>query len=189
MYKKGCRSPLGNRFMSLHLVTTYGSKDWKHDLLALWWKGPCVILTTPTAVKVAGIVPWSTTPERRRHTTLTQRTPSGPPRRTPPTHGKPRSFWGGRRKRGPGRALYKTELVKDSCCSASPTQFWTWACGAMPLSVMDKLPCWVSPLCYGDFNSRKELSSLSPTITFLCSPGVRRSHQWARDIGLHLTCQ
>ena len=25
-YKKGCRSPLGNRFMSLLLVTKYGSK-------------------------------------------------------------------------------------------------------------------------------------------------------------------
>ena len=33
-------------------------KDWTHDLLAPWWKGPYVILTTPTAVKVAGIVPW-----------------------------------------------------------------------------------------------------------------------------------
>ena len=33
-------------------------KDWKHDLLAPWWKGPYVILTTPTAVKVACIVPW-----------------------------------------------------------------------------------------------------------------------------------
>ena len=52
-----------------------------------------------------------------------------------------------------------------------------WICGAMSLSVMDRLPWWVSPL----------RSSLSPTITFLCSPGVRRSHQWARDIGLHLT--
>ena len=33
-------------------------KGWTHDLLAPWWKGPYVILTTPTAVKVAGIVPW-----------------------------------------------------------------------------------------------------------------------------------
>ena len=26
-----------------------------------------------------------------------------------------------------------------------------WVCGAMPLSVMDGLPWWVSPLHYGDF--------------------------------------
>ena len=26
-----------------------------------------------------------------------------------------------------------------------------WVCGAMPLSVMDGLPWWVSPLCQGDF--------------------------------------
>ena len=34
-------------------------KDWKHDFLAPHGKGPyTVVLTSPTAVKVAGITPW-----------------------------------------------------------------------------------------------------------------------------------
>ena len=49
------------KFVQIHEFTLGDQvwvKDWKHDLLAPWWKGPHVILTTPTAVKVAGIVPW-----------------------------------------------------------------------------------------------------------------------------------
>ena len=34
-------------------------KDWKHDSLAPHWKGPyTVVLSSPTAVKVAGVTLW-----------------------------------------------------------------------------------------------------------------------------------
>ena len=34
-------------------------KDWKQDSLAPHWKGPyTVALSSPTAVKVAGVTPW-----------------------------------------------------------------------------------------------------------------------------------
>ena len=34
-------------------------KDWKHDSLVAHWKDPyTVVLTSPTAVKVAGVTPW-----------------------------------------------------------------------------------------------------------------------------------
>ena len=50
----------------------------------------------------------------------------------------------------------------DSCCLASSTCIFLhrlhntsscWVCGAMPLSVMDGLPWWVSPLHQEDFKS------------------------------------
>ena len=50
--------PLGEQIHEFTLGDQVWVKDWKHGLLAPWGKGPYVILTTPSAVKVAGIVPW-----------------------------------------------------------------------------------------------------------------------------------
>ena len=51
--------PLGEQIHEFTLDDQVWVKDWKLDSLAPQWKGPyTVILTTPTSVKVAGIVPW-----------------------------------------------------------------------------------------------------------------------------------
>ena len=50
--------PLGEQIHEFMPGVQVRVKDWKHDLLAPQWKGLyTVILTTPTAVKVAGIAP------------------------------------------------------------------------------------------------------------------------------------
>ena len=61
--------PLGEQIHEFTLGDQIWVRDWKHDLLAPW-KGPYVILTTSTAVKVAGIDPWihHTSVKRTYHT-------------------------------------------------------------------------------------------------------------------------
>ena len=50
--------PLGEQIHKFTLGDQVYVKNWKHYLLAPWWKDPYIILTTPTAVKVAGIALW-----------------------------------------------------------------------------------------------------------------------------------
>ena len=49
---------MGNRFTNVCLGSGV-VKHWKLDSLAPHWKGPhTVVLTSPTAAKVAGVTPW-----------------------------------------------------------------------------------------------------------------------------------
>ena len=49
--------PLGEQIHEFVPGDQVWVKDWKHDSLAPHWKGPFTVLTTPTAVKVAGFTP------------------------------------------------------------------------------------------------------------------------------------
>ena len=54
-------------------------KDWKHDSLSPHRKGPyAVVLTSPAAVKVAGVTPWILHMRVKRAYHETRRMPSGP---------------------------------------------------------------------------------------------------------------
>ena len=51
--------PLGDQIHDFVPGDQVWVKDWKHNSLAPHWKGPyAVVLTTPMAVKVAGVTPW-----------------------------------------------------------------------------------------------------------------------------------
>ena len=170
-------------------------KHWKHDLLAPWWKGPYVILTTPAAVKVTGIVPWihhtrvkrtyDTDPENAEWTA--QRDPADPQETKTILKKKEKKILDEPPLRlKPHNQLLLLGLINVILNLTSDNVFISWAhsyadfhdtsncwvCGAMPLSVMDGLPWWVSPLCQGDFKPlcsflgwQRRLSSLLSIIT------------------------
>ena len=82
--------PLGEQIHEFVTRDQVWVKDWKHDSLAP--HGPyTVVLTSPTAVKVAGVTPWTHHMRVKRAYHETQRTWSGLHKRTPLIPVKPRS--------------------------------------------------------------------------------------------------
>ena len=183
--------------------------------MAPHWKGPyTVVLTTPLVVKVAGVTPWINHMSMKRQT---QKTLSGLCRGTPLTLGRLRSSLRRKRKRRSRTSPFRMKphnqlllfglinvILNLTSISTQDNVFISWAhsyadfhntsncwvCRAMPLSVMDGLPWWVSPLCQGDFKPlcsflgwQKRLSSLLSIITSPCSLGVRPTVNRLRSWG------
>ena len=82
---------MGNRFTNLCLGIRCG-QGLETRLLGPTLEGPyTVVLSSPTAVKVAGVPPWILHMRVKRAYHETRRTPSGPHKRTPLIPVKPRS--------------------------------------------------------------------------------------------------
>ena len=73
--------------------------------------------------------------------------------------------------------------LMDTLLHGLPQHLQLLCCGAMPLSVMDGLPWWVSPLSQGDFKplcsflgQQKRLSFLLSFIISPCSLGISQTY-------------
>ena len=148
------------------------------QLLGPTLEGPFTVLTTPTAVKVAGVAPWIHHMRMKRTYHADPENAEWMHRGIPLTLKRLRSSLRRRRKRRSGTSPFRMKphnqllllglinvILNLTSVSTQDYVFISWAhcyvdfhntsncwvCGAMPLSVMDGLPWWVLLLCQGDF--------------------------------------
>ena len=171
--------PLGERIHEFVPGDQVWFKYRKHNSLAPHWEGPYIaVLTTPVAVKVAGVTPWihhmrmkrtyHADPENAEWTVL--RVPTDPQ--------ETKIILKKKKEKKISDIPFRMKLHNQllllglinvilnlTSISTQDNVFISWAhsymdfhntsncwvCGAMPLSVMDGLPWWVSLLCQGDF--------------------------------------
>ena len=140
--------PLGEQIHEFALGDQVWVIDWKLDLLTPLWKGPYVSLTTPTAVKVAGVDPWihharikrayHADPENAEWTA--QRDPADPRGLRPSLIRRKRRSWPSLLRMKPHNQLLMLGLINVTFLCGLQNTSNCWVCGAMPLSVMDGLP-------------------------------------------------
>ena len=138
----------------------------------------CLLRTTPTAVKVAGITPWIHHMRMKRTYQADPENAEWMCRGIPLTLERLRSSIRRRRKRRSWTSAFRmmphnqllllgliNVILNLTFVSTRDDVLISWAhshvdfhntsnrwlCGAMPLSVMEGFPWWVSPLCQGVF--------------------------------------
>ena len=164
--------PVGEQIHEFTSGNQAWGQDWKRDSLAARWKGPhAVFLTTPTAVKAAGIAAWipHTRVKRAYHADLenaewtAQRDPADPretktilkkkekkipdePLQDEAAQSTPAAWPHPRDLSSTSVSTQDNVFISwaHSCADFRNTSS-CWVCGALPLSVMDGIPWWVSP--------------------------------------------
>ena len=145
-------------------------RDWKHDLLAPWWKGPYDVLTTPAALKAAGIVPGNHHTRVKRIYHADPENAEWTAQRDPTDPRESKTILKKKEKKIPDEPPLRMKrhnqflllglinvILNLTSVSTQDNVFISrahsyvdfhstsscWVCGAMPLSVMDGLP-WCS---------------------------------------------